>query len=151
MCFTLIFVQDELISVYDDPENNECFIYENGHIPGCGCFVHCSCFSHIYEDFPRYSHAMRPEDITWHIFMKGILLAKQEGPPMNTSCGYPQFLNWFKYDIIGYHSSHDICMLSKYLDVIDRFHSCIEDQESIISNLGSHFFKKMLKKITLKK
>lgn len=120
--------KDFLSSVYDN--GDDCYFYEDEGIPGCGCFRHCTCFSHRYDQFPGYSfHSMRYEDFTWHKFMNGILLAKQEAPPSSaTLWPFDKFLYNFKNVVIGYTRSQNLCMLSKYLDTIERYQRYIEDQ-----------------------
>ncbi len=123
MLFILCITQ-HIFAGCDDGES----VYFYNRIPGCGCFDHCTCFSHYIgpfspgleylesDAFPsdKPSHPKRPEDILWHEFMKGMLRAKKEGP----------FIIWdrssFKYKI-GYGDKHDLCMLNEYLDCLESF------------------------------
>lgn len=89
-------------------------IYSYNRIPGCGCFSHCTCFSHYALPPDTLEHPQCPEDILWHKFMNEFLTAKRK--LWFLKCDYIDLRN-----LMNFYHENNLCMLDEYIDCIEFF------------------------------
>lgn len=127
----LILVFSSKDQVFARPDKGDNIYLYNG-IPGCGCFLHCSCFSHYLSNdkakggFPHDNvlHPIYPEDRVWHEFMKNFLSALREGPYI--SWGFLLMEDSVKEMVKTSNHGSYITLLSDYLNAINRLEKKIE-------------------------
>ncbi|MCE5318498.1 MAG: polymorphic toxin type 50 domain-containing protein [Parachlamydia sp.] len=101
------------------PDDTDAFGYGNG-MTGCGCLIHCKCFSIISEGYPggfpsdTNRHPYYTCDKLWHTFMKGMITSNRDGP-------YSNLNSQSFHNIIG-----NPALLSEYIDILDSFYLHIE-------------------------
>jgi tetratricopeptide (TPR) repeat protein len=121
--FIAFFSFSELFSREDDGVST---YWYNG-IPGCGCYLHCDCFSHYISEkvsggFPTNSsiHPIDPEDKIWHTFMTKFLGAIRVGPFLNLS------ESSIRQIVTGSNYCRYLCLLGEYLNASEKLRLKVE-------------------------